>query len=429
LPGGQAADGRITGCSGEAGGDDGVVLPYTYEVTKYDPAGRDSKGHYTGARDLVSDHGPLEAAYLRAVADFAAETGIGQLAIREPQITASVHFGLEPAIDGHGLAGLFPPDLTGYYDGAVVPVAVAVELVRAMLRDNGAWCRLEAEGQLTVHVGWDQYLWVASTAPCQAALARAREAGLFPERVDASPYAFAPDELEMQRPAGDEFWARLAWCVQTGQAAILEESPVHNMSRWHQLTAGTLEEVRARLAPRAMLTVWPDMPWRDAGAVLSTLRQDPREVELVCTDAAGHIWSVTADGEWPPGDLAQVTAGAAQAAILETTLDNRHPLMTGVLPDHDGVMRARWGNPPAPSDRRWALMKNLRPGEAVTGTVTSISDDGTASVDIGGVTAMTSAPAHPGEPFRRPAAVGQQVTATVLQVDTIREQVTLTLRA
>jgi small subunit ribosomal protein S1 len=260
LPGGQAADGRITGCSGEAGGDDGVMLPYTYEVTKYDPADRDGKGRHTGARDLMSDHGPLEAAYLRAVADFAAETGVRQLAIREPQVAAFVHFGLEPAIAGHGLAGLFPPDLAGYHDGAVVPVAVAVKLVRAMLRDNGAWCRLEAEEQLTVHVGWDQYLWVASTAPCQAALARAREAGLFPERVDASPYAFTPDELEVQRPAGDEFWARLAWCVQTGQAAILEESPVHNMSRWHRLTTRTLEAVRARLAPRAMLTVWPDMP-------------------------------------------------------------------------------------------------------------------------------------------------------------------------
>jgi small subunit ribosomal protein S1 len=233
----------------------------------------------------------------------------------------------------------------------------------------------------------------------------------------------------MQRPAGDEFWARLAWCVRTGQAAILEESPAHNMSRWHRLTTPTLEAVRARLAPRAMLTVWPDMPWRDVGAVLRTLRQDPRDVELVCTDAAGRIWSVSAGGGWPPGDLAQVAAGAGQAAILEKILDDRHPLMTGVLPDHDGVMRARWGNPPAPSDRHWALLKDLRPGQAVTGTVTSISGDGTASVDIGGLTAMTSTPAHPGGPSRSPAAAGQHVTATVLHVDTIREQVTLTLRA
>ena len=130
------------------------------------------------------------------------ETGVSQLAIREPQVAASVHFGLEPPIAGHGLAGLFPPDLTGYHDGAVVPVPVAVKLVRAMLRDNGAWCRLEAEGQLTVHVGWDQYLWVASTVPCQAALARAREAGLFPERVDASRTRSRRTRLRCSGPPG-----------------------------------------------------------------------------------------------------------------------------------------------------------------------------------------------------------------------------------
>ena len=150
---------------------------------------------------------------------------------------------------------------------------------------------------------------------------------------------------------------------------------------------------------------------------------------LVCKDAGGRIWSVIAGGEWPPGDLAQVTAGAGQAAILEITLDDRHPLMTAVLPDHDGVMRARWGNPPAPSDRRRAFLKALRPGPAVTGTVTSISDDGVTSADIAGVTAVINTPADPGESFRGPAAAGQQVTATVLQVDTVREQLTLTLRA
>jgi hypothetical protein len=244
------------------------MLPYAYEVTKYDPAGRDGQGRYTGVRDLMSDHGPLEAAYLRAVADFAAETGIGQLAIREPQVTASVHFGLEPAIGGHGLAGLFPPDLAGYHDGAVVPVAVAVKLVRAMLRDNGAWCRLEAEGQLTVHVGWDQHLWVASTVPCQAALARAREAGLFPERVDASPYAFTPDELEMQRPAGDEFWARLAWCVQpppasTSQPRSCTSTPSASSSRLR--SAASQRDVHEIAEHVVSLVIGPAEPFRGIG--------------------------------------------------------------------------------------------------------------------------------------------------------------------
>ncbi len=83
---------------------------------------------------------------------------------------------------------------------------------------------------------------------------------------------------------------------------------------------------------------------------------------------------------------------------------------------------------PAPSDHRWAFLKTLQPGQQVTGTVTSISGSGVTAVDIGGVTAQISTPARPGRPSRSPAA-GQQITATVLQVDTIREQLTLTFRA
>jgi small subunit ribosomal protein S1 len=404
--------------------DDGVVLAYVYEVTKYDPADRDDKGRYAGAQDRVSDHGPVEAAYLQAVADFAAESGVSQVTIREPQVTGFVHFGLEPAISGHGLAGLFPPDLAGYHDGAVVPVTIALELVRAMLRENGAWCRLEAEGQLTVHVGHDQYLWVASTLPCQAAITRALQAGLFPERVDASPYAFTPDPLEMQRPADEQFWARLAWCIQAGQAAIMEEHPVGNMSRWHQLTARTLTAVRARLAPRARVTIWPDLPWRDPGAVVSALAQHPRAAELVCKNAAGRIWSAIADGQQAPGDLAQASTGAIQVAILETTIEDRHPLMTAVLPDSDGAIRARRGTVPAASDRHWAFLQTLQPGQAVTGTMTGATGRGVICVDIGGISATIDPPRDPGQSFL--SCAGQQITATVLHIDTLREQVTLT---
>lgn len=131
------------------------------------------------------------------------------MAIREPQVAGFVHFGLEPPVDGFGLAGLFPTDLAGFHDGAQVPIAVAVELVRAMLRDSGAWCRLEVEGEFAVHVGWDQYLYIGSNRPCEAALARTRTLGLFPERLDASPYDFAPEDPQyVQRPADADFWAR-----------------------------------------------------------------------------------------------------------------------------------------------------------------------------------------------------------------------------
>jgi small subunit ribosomal protein S1 len=80
------------------------VLPYVYRITKYDPADRDQRGHYIGAEETVSDHGPVEAAYLQAVAAFAEDSGLDHLVIREPQIAPDfVECGAEPAIEGHGL--------------------------------------------------------------------------------------------------------------------------------------------------------------------------------------------------------------------------------------------------------------------------------------------------------------------------------------
>ncbi|MER7468632.1 hypothetical protein [Streptomyces sp. NPDC097981] len=52
------------------------MLPYVYQVTKYDPADRDQHGHYAGTEDTTSDHGPVEAACLQAVAAFAEDTGV-----------------------------------------------------------------------------------------------------------------------------------------------------------------------------------------------------------------------------------------------------------------------------------------------------------------------------------------------------------------
>ncbi|MFJ9457521.1 S1 RNA-binding domain-containing protein [Kitasatospora sp. NPDC101447] len=406
------------------------MLPYVYQVTKYDPADRDERGSYTGAEEAVSDHGPVEAAYLAAVAAFAEDTGVRQLAVREPQVAPGfVHFGLEPAIEGGGLAGLFPPDLTGYHDGAPVPLTVGLELVRAMLRDNGAWCRLEVEDTFAVHVGWDQYVYVGSAVPCEAALARTRELGLFPEPLEASPYDVELDESGVQRPADDDFWARVRACVATGEAALLEEMHLGNASRWHRLAEGSLEAVRARLTPRARLAVWPDLS-TDVGAVLAALPEDGL-VEFVWEEQDGRITSVVADEDDFQAVAARV-AGARAAALLSVYVDERTPLFTAVLPDDDGVVRARWGTEPTLSDRSWAFLRTLHRGQSVTGTVTGIADSGVTSVDIGGFTATIDLPELSRRPVDHPGdvvAVGRQVTAVVLDVDLVRERVPLSLRA
>ncbi|MCB5166480.1 RNA-binding protein [Streptomyces bambusae] len=309
---------------------------FVHRITKYDPADRDERGRYTGTEDTVSDHGPVEAAYLAAVGSFAAAAGIDRLEIREPAVAAFVHFGAGPAADGHGLAGLFPPDLTGYHDGAEVSLPVALELVRVMLRDQGAWCRLEAEDTFTVHVGWDQYVYVGTARPFPEAVARTRELGLFAEPLPASPYAAEPEPAE---PADDAFWARLRTDLATRRTALLEEGHVHNAARWHRLTPDGLDAVRALLTPRARLTVWPDLS-PDVAAVLAGLPADGT-VELVWETPDGTIRSAIVDDTEYRG-LAAALTDARAARALPFHDDDRHPLHAATLPDEDGTLRARW---------------------------------------------------------------------------------------
>ncbi len=395
-------------------------LPFVHRITKYDPADRDRSGCYLGSEDVVSDHGPVEAAYLEAIAAFADGTGIDHLAVREPHVAGFVNFGVEPPVPGHGLAQLFPPDLSGFHDGAEVSVAVALELVRAMLRDSGAWCRLEVARRFAVHVGYDQYVYVGSNVPCEAALERTRALGLFPERLDASPYDIEIEPGE-QRPAADDFWDHLRWRVTTGPALLLEEMLVGNVSRWHRLTADGLAAVRSDLVPRAILTVWPDLS-SDVEAVLASL-PDEGLMEFVWEQDHGRISSVVAD-ETEFAELAETVRAARAAAILPLDVEGRQPLLTAVLPDSDGVLRARWRTEPTASDRRWAVLKGLRPGQLRTGTVTAMADSGVMSVDLGGCIATSDVS---GWSSQAPAAVGQEITATVLDVDLVRERVTLAL--
>ncbi|WP_055565783.1 S1 RNA-binding domain-containing protein [Streptomyces atriruber] len=430
-----------------------MQLPYTYRVTKYDPADRDDHGHYTGAEDTVSDHGIQEAAYLGAVEAFAAEAGIDRLSVREPQVP-SLGLGALPPAGADGLDGLL--DLLDLHDGAEVPLAVGLELTRLMLRESGVWCRLEWEGVFAVHVGWDQYLYVGSDRPVEEALARTRALGLFPERLEASPYAMRIDDEGTARPGDDDFWATVSWAVATGRAGLLEEAYVEGATRWHRLTHRTVDEVRSRIAPRARLAVWPGLSW-DTAAVLDSLPEDGL-VEGVWQDEDGLIHSAVVD-ETGFEQLADLMSGAEGAALLSVYADERVPLFTAVVPDSDGVIRARWRTDTAPGDRTYAFLKTLRRGDVISGTVAHVADFGVTFVDIGGNdegdgtdgnagiadgSRGTGSPDSPGfkaiinipelswrhlDHPSEAVSVGQQIRAEILDVDLTRERVSLSLKA
>lgn len=123
-----------------------------------------------------------------------------------------------------------------------------------MLRDQGAWCRLEQQDTFTVHVGWDQYVYVCSDQPCEAAIVRTRELGLFAEPITSSPYAADLEEPEATQAADEEFWEQVRAELAAPQMLLLEETYLRNATRWHRLTENNLDTVRAALGPRALLT-------------------------------------------------------------------------------------------------------------------------------------------------------------------------------
>src|ERR1700751_2340179 len=79
-----------------------------------------------------------------------------------------------------------------------------------------------------------------------------------------------------------------------------------------------------------------------------------------------------------------------------------------------------------------ALLRTLHRGQVVTGTVTEIASFGVTFVDIGSLTAMINIPELSWRNFNYPrdvVSVGQEVTATVLDVDAGRGRATLSLKA
>lgn len=292
-----------------------MPLPYVYRVTKYDPADRNEHGHYVGTQDIDSDHGTVEAAYLAAVAAFAEDAGVTGLTVRDPELFGSVDF--------------------DYYDGVQVTLDRALSLVQRMLRGGGLWCRLEVDDRFFVHIGYDQYMYIGSVEPCERAVGQATSLGLFPERLDISPYDPSWDERVEQRPANDAFWAEVTELAATRGSVLLDEAHVRNSSRWHRVHTGNIGEIRAALTPRARLEVWPDLSV-DVTAVLRSLPQ-----ELVWEDEDGRITSFMVDDELR-SQLPELVANARAAMALTIYAADRQPLLTAVLPDRDGVVRARW---------------------------------------------------------------------------------------
>ncbi|MDX3656850.1 RNA-binding protein [Streptomyces sp. ID05-26A] len=289
--------------------------------------------HRVTKHDVTRGEPRPEAGYLAAVAAFADESGVVALTIRDPEICMPWTYADEPDVEGFGLAGLFPPGLTGYYDGARVSIADACGLVVAMVRDNGAWCRLE-DDDFFVHVSTEWTMYVGTAGPCPDAVSRARASGLRVEPVDSSPLDPARQPVRVAHAADEAFWAEVTRLAADRGTVILEERYVSNASRWHRLRAGDVESVPRRLTPRAALAVWPELN-ENVPAELPAVHDHEFGATVVWEDRDGAITHVPfANYEYPV-----VAARLSQACAAMVCGE---PLLEAVLPDDDGVVRVRW---------------------------------------------------------------------------------------
>jgi len=157
-----------------------------YRITKYNPALRDEKGAYP--RDewtCFSEIGKTFKGKFFTKKDY--------LKVEAAYIDAALKL-----IEADGASGLRACDIEELIKGTrkpdeqeMLPLPGLRSVCQAVLR-NRYWCRLEDEGRF-IHFGWDYYLYVGVKTPCEMAVSKARECGLFVELFD-SPYSKTGNE-------------------------------------------------------------------------------------------------------------------------------------------------------------------------------------------------------------------------------------------
>ncbi|UGQ13275.1 hypothetical protein LO772_06560 [Yinghuangia sp. ASG 101] len=173
-------------------------------------------------------------AWAAAVAGFALDAGLTRLAVDNPMKDGFFSFSVRAARNRQGLGGLFPYDLTGYHDGALVPLGTAMGLVRAMVLREGTWCRLIGDDGFFVHVGTRDDVYVGTATASERAVSHARALGLSVDRVDASPWDPALDHVDEHRPADAEFWTHVTQLTAEHGGILVEEQHIRNAYTWHR---------------------------------------------------------------------------------------------------------------------------------------------------------------------------------------------------
>lgn len=416
------------------------MAPFVYHITPHHPAEFDAAAGADSTFIAYDTRERVAAACVAAVAGFALDDAVEQVTIDNPMTEGFFSFSVLAGKGGHGLSGLFPHDGAGFHDGARVPLATGLGLLRAMVLREGAWCRLRADNGFFVHVGDRDDIYVGGDRDQRNAVSRARMLGLFADRVVSSPYDPALDETDAPRAADEEFWSEVGALVAVRGGVLLEERPTGNAYRWHRLTAAhEVDSVHERLAPRARLAVWPDLT-DDVEAIRATVMRGERLHLLVEQYPGGGFYEarVAEPGMGRadvPNPRIRVSPGH-RVALVPLEQADRRPLLAAVLPDGDGVLRARWRTNRTRAEERRTFLGSLRVGEAVTGVVaTGLHDVGVyvhLDGDLGRHLGFLRVPEMSWARFDsvdEVAPVGREIRAEIISIDFAQERVSLSMKA
>lgn len=183
---------------------------YTWRVTKYNPLFRDENGGFhrddwTSVADigkaLQSNHGQpvtveeylsVENAYIGAIQAFLEGLDVPALYVSHLEKNQKRRYVQRMKQERQMYPTLYGEEMLSRFlaleDGQSILRDDLAPLCRLILREY-AWCKLEAKHSLFVHFGWDYYMYIGATAPCEHILEGVRQSGLFVEPIIASPYS------------------------------------------------------------------------------------------------------------------------------------------------------------------------------------------------------------------------------------------------
>jgi small subunit ribosomal protein S1 len=310
-------------------------VSFAYRITRYDPEDRDEHGHYAGTEPDESDHGPVEDAYVAAVALLLDTVGVTSLVVDGAERGGRSRTGMPGPEPDPGIPAHFGVDGRGFHDGAQVPVDVALDLVRTMLReDGGPWCRLLAPGLAVVEIGYSMHLYVGLVDPVPAAVAQIRGLGLFVEPWPVSWFRGEPANDD-PLPAGESFWTGTAELARQHRRLLVQEQQAGNWVVWHDVDESSVPALRSAAQPGALLVVWLPLDDDLAAVVDRAAAGDRDELELVWRDAAGGLSSRWLDEADTPDDVAALLVDAVAAQLSDCWWPPSGGLLWGKVPAAD----------------------------------------------------------------------------------------------